>query len=76
MLTHLHGPAIELRLVNGDDPATPALEAALRDVAMVEGRREAGADVVLCVRIDHADLKRLMAVHGERIAYDRDLGRH
>lgn len=67
VLTHLHGPAIELRLVNGDDPATPALEAALRDVAMVEGRREAGADVVLSVRMDHADLKRLMAVHGERI---------
>jgi len=36
-------------------------------VALVEGRREAGADVVLRVRVDRADLERLVAEHGERI---------
>jgi GTP-binding protein HflX len=67
ILTHLHGPAVDLRLVDGDGPAVPALEAALREVALVEGRREAGADVVLRVRVDRADLERLVAEHGVRI---------
>jgi GTP-binding protein HflX len=67
ILTHLHGPAVDLRLVEGDGRAVAAMEAALRDVALVEGRREAGADVVLRVRVDRADLERFMAEHGERI---------
>ena len=75
VLTHLHGPAIELRLVNGDDPATPALEAALRDVAMVEGVEKLGLmSSCACASIMPISSASWLSMANE--SYDRDLGRH
>ena len=64
---HLHGPAVRVFLSGGGTAAVPAMEASVREVALVEDREEQEEGVVLRLRVDVADVERLMAAYPEQI---------
>ena len=67
ILGHLHGPAVHVLLSAGGAVAVPAMEASVREVALVEDREEQEEGVVLRLRVDVVDVERLVAAYPQQI---------